>query len=568
MVSRRAVSPALASQAPSPSGGNHAGPTIPMLTTDRAAALALSLILLATLVEAALLASDIATGGDHRPFHLVTLVVLLVILLAGLASFALLRRRIAALVDLSARLEAALRARQTAEAANRAKVRYLANVSHEIRSPLNAIYGYAQLLESQGDVDPVQAARVIRRCTEHITSLTESLLDITQLENGMLRLRHEPVNLPDFLDQIGWMMRPAAQAKGIAFAIEVDSRLPETVRTDPGRLRQALLNIIGNAIKYTDTGSVTMKMTYRGQIATFEIRDTGPGISQEDQLRIFDPYEQVGELSGSMLESGVGLGLPITKAIIEIMGGKLELESAPGKGSVFRITLMLAEPANALVPDVTTRRITGYQGPRRRVLVVDDEADQRAMLKQFLGDCGFDVITAPNGEAAIGEVQAKAFDLVLLDITMPGLSGWETASRIREIAGRQVQICMASGNVQEFHRPQTDRPTHDHFFIKPYRLSELAETIGALLGLSWKWESTGPESEEAARQRGGGLPRKAMPHVERLRELVQIGHVRGIETEIGLLATAAPQHGKLVTALYAALDQFDLAGLLRLLEEA
>ncbi|MFC3098750.1 ATP-binding response regulator [Alteraurantiacibacter palmitatis] len=539
-----------------------------MLTTDRAAALALSLILLATLVEAALLASDIATGGDHRPFHLVTLVVLLVILLAGLASFALLRRRIAALVDLSARLEAALRARQTAEAANRAKVRYLANVSHEIRSPLNAIYGYAQLLESQGDVDPVQAARVIRRCTEHITSLTESLLDITQLENGMLRLRHEPVNLPDFLDQIGWMMRPAAQAKGIAFAIEVDSRLPETVRTDPGRLRQALLNIIGNAIKYTDTGSVTMKMTYRGQIATFEIRDTGPGISQEDQLRIFDPYEQVGELSGSMLESGVGLGLPITKAIIEIMGGKLELESAPGKGSVFRITLMLAEPANALVPDVTTRRITGYQGPRRRVLVVDDEADQRAMLKQFLGDCGFDVITAPNGEAAIGEVQAKAFDLVLLDITMPGLSGWETASRIREIAGRQVQICMASGNVQEFHRPQTDRPTHDHFFIKPYRLSELAETIGALLGLSWKWESTGPESEEAARQRGGGLPRKAMPHVERLRELVQIGHVRGIETEIGLLATAAPQHGKLVTALYAALDQFDLAGLLRLLEEA
>ncbi|MFC3102187.1 hybrid sensor histidine kinase/response regulator [Altererythrobacter lauratis] len=539
-----------------------------MLTTDRAAALALSLILLATLVEAALLASDIATGGDHRPFHIVTLVVLLVILLCGLASFAFLRRRIAALLDLSARLEAALRARQAAEAANRAKVRYLANVSHEIRSPLNAIYGYAQLLESQGDVDPVQAARVIRRCTEHITSLTESLLDITQLENGMLRLRHEPVNLPDFLDQIGWMMRPAAQAKGIGFAIEVGSRLPETVRTDPGRLRQALLNIIGNAIKYTDSGSVTLKMTYRGQIATFEIRDTGPGISPEDQLRIFDPYEQVGELSGSMLESGVGLGLPITKAIIEIMGGKLELESAPGRGSVFRITLMLAEPANALVPDVTNRRITGYQGPRRKVLVVDDEADQRAMLKQFLGECGFDVVTAPNGEAAIAEVQAGAFDLVLLDITMPGLSGWETAARIREMAGRQVQICMASGNVQEFHRPQTDKPTHDHFFIKPYRLSELAETIGALMGLSWKWESTGPESEEAAGQRSGGLPRKAMPHVERLRELVQIGHVRGIETEIGLLATAAPQHGKLVTALYAALDQFDLAGLLRLLEEA
>ena len=556
--------------APAPSGLGEAGtaPQLPLFNTDRATALALSLILLATVIEAALLASDIATGGANSSFHVITLVVLLVILLAGLASFALLRRRIAALVDLSARLESALRARQTAEAANRAKVRYLANVSHEIRSPLNAIYGYAQLLESQGDVDPAQAARVIRRCTEHITSLTESLLDVTQLENGLLRLRHEPVNLPDFLDQIGWMMRPAAQAKGIAFAIEVDTRLPETVRTDAGRLRQALLNIIGNAIKYTENGSVTLNLTYRGQIATFEIRDTGPGISPEDQTRIFDPYEQVGELSGSILETGVGLGLPITKAIIEIMGGKLELESAPGKGSVFRITLMLAEPANALLPDVTARRITGYQGARRSVLVVDDEADQRAMLSQFLGECGFDVVTAANGEAAIAEVQAKAFDLVLLDITMPGLSGWETAARIREIAGRQVQICMASGNVQEFHRPQTDHPTHDHFFIKPYRLAELAETIGALLGLSWKWESTGPEGEDAARQRSGGLPRKALPHVERLRELVQIGHVRGIETEIGLLATAAPQHGKLVTALYAALDQFDLAGLLRLLEEA
>ena len=523
---------------------------------------ALGLILLATAFDVLMLALEITPAGDHRSFHVLALVGPLVILAAVLATFRFQSQRIEQLAQLSTRLEAALRAKEAAEIANLAKVRYLANVSHEIRSPLNAIYGYAQLVEQKADVRPHDAARVIRRCAEHMTSLVESLLDISRLENGLLRVRSEIVRLPDFLEQIVWMMRPAAEAKGLTFVHEPPARLPEFVKTDPSRLRQALINLIGNAIKFTDAGSVTLRIAYRGQIASLEIEDTGPGIAPEDQQRIFDPYEQV----GGHARPGVGLGLPITKAIIEILGGKLELESEPGRGSCFRVTLMLSEPANALAPEAPTRRIVGNEGPQRSILVVDDDPDQRDFLERFLTACGFEVVALPNGETAVALCSSRGFDLTVLDISLPGMSGWETAARIRETLGQDIQIVMASANAQEFHRPDYHQPTHDHFLVKPYRLDKMAEAIAALLRLSWKWEATGNPGDVGEPAHPGGLPAAAALHVERLRERIQIGHVRGIEAEIALLADAAPGHGELVSALYAALDEFDLAGMAKLLE--
>ena len=525
---------------------------------------ALGLILLATAFEVLMLVLEITLGGDDRPFHLLTMIGLVVIFIAVLASFHLLGQRIEHLAQLSARLETALRAKEAAEIANLAKARYLANVSHEIRSPLNAIYGYAQLVEQKADVRPHDAARVIRRCAEHMTSLVESLLDISRLENGLLRVRSEIIRLPDFLEQIVWMMRPAAEAKGLTLIHEPPARLPEFVRTDPSRLRQALINLLGNAIKFTDEGSVSFRIAYRGQVATLEIEDTGPGIAPEDQQRIFDPYEQVTG-SGGHARPGVGLGLPITKAIIEILGGNLELESEPGRGSCFRVTLMLSEPANALAPEAPHRRIVGHEGPQRSILLVDDDPDQRDFLERFLTACGFEVVALPNGETAVTLCGSRAFDLAVLDISLPGISGWETAARIREKLGQDIVIVMASANAQEFHRPEYHQPTHDHFFVKPYRLDKMAEAIAALLRLSWKWEATGSPGD-VAEPAQGGIPPAAMPYVERLRERIQIGHVRGIEAEIAMLADAAPGHGQLVSALYAALDEFDLAGMAKLLE--
>jgi signal transduction histidine kinase/ActR/RegA family two-component response regulator len=524
-----------------------------------------SLILLVAAFEALMLIPAVMLGDDDRPFHLVAVIGLGVIFVAGLASLRLLSQRVEDWALLSARLETAMRAQEAAEIANLAKARYLANVSHEIRSPLNAIYGYAQLVEQEADVRPVDAARVIRRCCEHMTSLVESLLDISRLENGLLRVRSEIVRLPDFLEQIVWMMRPAAEAKGLTFIHERPARLPEFVRTDQSRLRQALINLIGNAIKFTDEGTIALRIAYRGQVAKLEIEDTGPGISPEDQQRIFEPYEQV-TAPGGHPRPGVGLGLPITKAIIEILGGKLELESEPGRGSCFRVTLMLSEPAHALAPEAPRRRIIGHEGPQRSILLVDDDPDQRDFLERFLTACGFEVVALPNGETAVALCSSRAFDMTVLDISLPGISGWETAARIRERLGQEILIVMASANAQEFHRPEYHQPAHDHFFVKPYRLDEMAEAIAALLRLSWKWEATGSpiDGTEPAR---GGLPPAAWPHVERLLERIQIGHVRGIEAEVAMLADAAPDHGRLVSALYAALDEFDLAGMAKLLEQ-
>jgi len=524
-------------------------------------------ILTAAAFEAVVMAIDYRLGGGVPIFRALAFAGLPVIFASA---WVLQRAAVGQNRDLQALctgLETALQARQTAEAANLAKARYLANVSHEIRSPLNAIYGYAQLIEQDGEVRPKHAARVIRRCAEDMTSMVESLLDLSRMENGLLRVRSEIVPLPEFLEQIVLMMRPAAKAKGLEFIYEAPVRLPEYVRADPHRLRQVLINLIGNAIKFTEEGSVTFRLRYHGQIATFTISDTGPGIAPEDQERIFDPYERVAG-SDQQMRAGVGLGLPITKAIVQILGGNLELESELGRGASFRVTVMLGEPMGALVADAPERRIIGYEGPARSILLVEDSADQRGFFEQFLASCGFEVVALPNGESAVDLCAARRFDLAVLDISLPGISGWETAARIREQLGQDIMIVMASANADEFHRPDYDRPMHDQFLTKPFRLDQMAEVIGALLNISWKWEATAdvaaqpPTRAEAAH---GGLSPAALTHVERLQERIRIGHVRGIEAEITLLAEAAPDHRELIDGLYAALDKFDLTGMSRLL---
>lgn len=532
---------------------------------QRLARFAVVAVLACVVFDLALLGFEIVMGWDEAPLHLLTVGSQAVILLAIAIVYRSLQAEIAAASGGPALLEELRRTQEALETANLVKSRYLANVSHEIRSPLNAIYGYAQLIEQQADVRPQEAARVIRRCAEHMTSLVESLLDVSRLENGVLRLRSEVVRLPDFIEQVVWMMRPAAEAKGLTFVHEVSGRLPEFVRTDQARFRQALINLLSNAIKFTDRGSVSFRVAYRGQIAVFEIADTGPGIDPADHQRVFDPYERVGE-DGLPEHAGIGLGLPITKAIVTMLGGKLELESRKGAGATFRITMMLGEVAQLRAPETLQRRICGYEGPSRAILLVDDDADQRGFLERFLLGCGFEVVAVANGETAVELAAQRGFDLAILDISLPGMSGWECAFQLRERAPRDLAVIMASANAPEFHRPEHARPVHDHFLVKPYALDAMAEAIGGLLALSWKWEVTGGVSVPDTQ--GGALPEAVRPNVQKLNELIRIGHVRGIEAQIGEIAARAPQCGKLVSALYAALDEFDLARMARLLEGA
>lgn len=457
--------------------------------------------------------------------------------------------------------------KEVAETANAAKSRYLASVSHEIRSPLNAIYGYAQLVEREDGVNPKEAARVIRRSAEHLTSLIEGLLDISQIESGVLRIKQDVVRLSTFLDQLVWMMRPGAEAKGLEFRCILPERLPEFVRMDQNRLRQVLINLLSNAIKFTDHGNVTFRLRYAGQIAVFEIVDTGPGIAPEDHARIFAPYER----GAAANQPGIGLGLPIARAIVEILGGKLEMDSTPGEGSRFAVTMMLGQVTGTAQDVPVARRVIGYDGGRRSILVVDDDVRQLSFMKSLLEALGFDVAAVPDGETAVRLSKSQSFDLAILDITLPGISGWETSLALRETLGDGLGIIMLSANSQEFHRPDFNAPVHDLFLVKPVEFDALISAMGGLLNLAWQREAV-PETpppdraDPPADRPLSVLPTAALPHVERLRELLRIGHVRGIEAEIRLLAAAAPDAQALVASLFDSLDRFDLSAMARRLE--
>jgi signal transduction histidine kinase/ActR/RegA family two-component response regulator len=524
----------------------------------------LGLALAATAMAGLLLAAHLVIPGHAALIAVFAVADLLA--LAAILGLAIRQLR-AAPATAAPQIEELARAKQAAEAANLAKSRYLASVSHEIRSPLNAIYGYAQLFERGDGANAQEAARVILRCSEHLTNLVEGLLDISQLEFGVLRVRTEEVRLPQFLEQIVSMMRPAAASKGLDFRYEASPLLPEFVRLDQSRFRQVLINLLSNAIKFTDKGSVTLKVGYSGQIATFEVRDTGPGIAPEDQERIFERFEQGPVPEGERAKPGAGLGLAIARTIVEILGGQLRLESARGAGATFRISMMMSEVAGKVATQAPERHILGYEGRPRTVLLVEDDADQRLFLEQLLRSLGFSAHVYPNGEAALADAQVQP-DLAILDISLPGISGWEVATGLRQRCGADIKILMLSANSDELHRPDYDKPEHDRFLVKPVEFESLVETIGQLLGLTWRREAEPAQQNVKIAALPGCVDCEgpAQAHLVRLREFLRIGYVRGIEAEIKLLEQAVPEAAPLVRRLYEHLDRYDLAGMARLLQ--
>ncbi len=470
-------------------------------------------------------------------------------------------------IEASAPLVQMLRDKEAAEAANAAKSRHLVSISHEFRSPLNVIYGYAQLVERGDGVSPKEAARVIRRSTEHLTSLIEGLLDISLVENGVLSVKSDTVRLAPFLDQIASMFRPGAEAKGLSFEYEIRGRLPEFVRMDQKRVRQVLINLLSNAIKFTVAGSVILRVSYAAQTAVLEVIDTGPGIAPDDHDKIFAPFDR-GTSARAEAQPGSGLGLSITKTLVQILGGNLEMESKVGSGTCFRVTMMMSHVAGQMLDAVPVRRVTGYTGERRSILVVDDDIQQLALMRNLLESIGFDVAVAPSGETAIEAGRTTPFDLTFLDISMPGMSGWETARHLRAKWGPSCRIVMLSANTNECRRPGSDDTPPDLFIAKPFEIDAVVDAIGDLLELDWQWEAPGQSKVQPAPIAGPDetLPQPAWLHIERLQEHVRIGHVRGIEAEIKALAEAAPDAGKIIARLYESLDRFDLAGLADILD--
>lgn len=454
----------------------------------------------------------------------------------------------------------------SAQSANAAKSRYLASVSHEIRSPLNAIYGYAQLIERGAAVDPVDAARVIRRSAEHLTNLVEGLLDIASVEQGVVRIDSSVARLVPLVEQVAEMFRPQAEQKGLIFRCELPERFPEFVRMDVRRVRQVLINLVSNAVKFTQSGEVVLALRWSGQMATFEVRDTGPGICQMQQEQVFAPYERSATAANGG-NSGAGLGLAISRAIVQMLGGDLQVESKSGQGSCFRLRLLTTQVSGLVERDTRTVFPTGYTGRRRAILLVDDNPDHLAMLRSALGELDFEISQASDGQTALAMSERGRFDAVILDVNMPGISGWETASHLRAVHGRNLAILMLSANAEERHGRDGQVADHDHFLLKPIDLSVLVDALGRVLALDWKWPAPVAVAAAPPALTRNKLSEAGRVHAEKLKSLVQIGHVRALEGEIRSLERADPGAALLAAKLYDCLDRFDLVALGRTLED-
>jgi signal transduction histidine kinase/DNA-binding NarL/FixJ family response regulator/purine-cytosine permease-like protein len=463
------------------------------------------------------------------------------------------------------RTDAALeKAKAVAESANTAKSRYIVGVIHEIRAPLNAIFGYAQLLERASTMRPEDAVRVIRRSAEHLSNLVDGLLDISQIETGSLQLHRDRVNLPEFLDQIVDMFRLAAAAKGIGFFDERPPNLPRFIHTDEKRLRQVLINLLSNGVKYTNTGSVTLRVTLQGQVAAFEVIDTGMGIRAEDISNIFEPFER-GHMPAANAMPGTGLGLTISKLLTQILGGEISVESAPGQGSLFRVRLLLSEAPGGAAPAVPERRIQGYAGARKRVLIADDDEDHLDLLTEILHPLGFLIRTVPNGEAALREAGDFAPDLVILDIAMPGISGLDAAAVLRETFAAPPKILIISGNFHDAPRADAAQPAvYDAFLAKPIDIRACLAAVQKLLALNWVYDAAAPAlAAPAARP----MKWPAQNHITDLLQLGRIGYVRGIEAKLTEIAAAEPDTAEVTEYLREIVRGFELARFMACLED-
>ncbi|WP_234266811.1 hybrid sensor histidine kinase/response regulator [Hydrogenophaga sp. NFH-34] len=442
--------------------------------------------------------------------------------------------------------EALQQARRAAEQANQAKSRYISTISHELRTPLNSILGYAQLLQEDTDLPQhqAQAIRVIHRGGEHLLSLIDGTLDIARIESGRLALDVRPMAFADVVREVASMFELQAAAKGLRFVFDAPADLPLAVRADEKRLRQILINLLGNAVKFTGQGEVRLRVRHAREMAHFEVHDTGPGMSAADMERIFEPFARgQGAVAAAGPEGGTGLGLTIAKMLTDLMGGEMTVRSQPGAGTVFTVRLFLPALQGVAARRVRpTLPVTGYAGARRRVLVVDNEESDRELLANWLRPLGFEVMLATNGHDALALLEgvqpggAQAPDAIFMDLAMPGIDGWETLRRLRAGGWGAVPTAIVSANAfDKGLQAETEEAAPTDFFVKPVRRDDLLLWLGQQLRLEWQHlvhaEAPAPTPVPARAPLASEAPAWAAGDAQALLpllDLVRLGYYKGI----------------------------------------
>lgn len=417
------------------------------------------------------------------------------------------------------------KAQSNAEAANLAKNKYLSGISHELRTPLNVIMGYAQLLENKATSDDPnqQSYHLIRKNCEHLTHLIEGILEFSAIESGKLKVQSDVIDLKQLLNQICHMFASQAAQKNLLFNSQIRNNIPQFVKTDPKRLKQILINLISNAIKFTNIGAVSFDVSYRNQVATLVIKDTGCGIETDDLERIFQPFERINSNTNNTV--GTGLGLTIAKLLTELLGGELKVNSKVNYGSEFTLKLMLsAQPAAAMQNEFS---VAPHGCNHHKILIVDDIEEHRQLTQNILQPYGFEILKAKDVLSAKKLIGSHEFDLLLLDVAMPNEDGWSLAQWARE-QGHSFKICMLSANPRD-NDPQR-HPHHQAYLAKPIQVNQLLTVISQLLNLDWQDTSKPVEPTTAVT----GLKLKRKDRLA-LTELMEIGHINGIENYLNVM---------------------------------
>ncbi len=453
-------------------------------------------------------------------------------------------------------------AMKMADTANQAKSRFLSSMSHEIRSPLNSIIGYAHILHQDPSIPAhrQQAVETLKRSGEHLCALIEDILDIARIEARKFELKYQPINFPEFIEHLVHTYKLQAEDKGLNFNCQISHTLPQRVRGDEKRVGQILINLLSNAIKFTANGEVGLRIGYSGGVANFQVSDTGSGIDAEQLQHIFQPFTRLHNPTGDAI-AGSGLGLTISKILTEVMGGELTVKSQEGEGSTFTVRLLLP----SLGADIETEpqaNIIGYQGPRRKILLVDDQREHRELLLSMLEPLGFYLSEACSGEECLLKVAERQPDLILLDISMTGISGIETAILLRE-QGWNMPIVVLSANAYPSDRLAALNAGCNDFLSKPIQVPQLMDKLKLYLALKWLHQEDAlparPDTEDSVMQ---------IPSADLLWscvECVRIGDLLGLKKELERLAQAEPQFSVFFAKLLVLANQFRIGEIRKML---